>query len=494
MTQDNPLSLAIVGRPNVGKSTLFNRLAHKQLAIVHDTPGVTRDWRETGGDLYDIPVRLIDTAGLEEESETTLEGRMRKQTDRAIDMADVVLFMIDGRAGVTPLDEHFARILRKKSQKTILVVNKCENESVIQTAMAEAYSLGLGQPVPVSSAHGQGMEDIYDRIYPIFEELRPQLSAAEDEDEEKNEDDDLSADERRIQADIDALEGDESFDFASLADIEDIDIKPLKIAIVGRPNVGKSSLLNAIYGDERVVTGPEAGITRDSIAVPWEFEGRVLRLVDTAGLRKKAKIDEALENMSARESLRAIRLSQITILVLDATLGLQNQDLKIAAMAIEEGRGLVIALNKWDLSENKDEVLAKLDERMHRSLSQVPEIPVVTVSALEMRNIGKLLQTVLTLYDEWKSRLRTAPLNRWLKDVYVKNPPPLVHGRSNKLRYITQIKTRPPTFAVWAARPTAIPDHYKRYLINGLRGAFNLPRVPIRLLFRTSKNPFADKN
>lgn len=488
-----PLSLAIIGRPNVGKSTLFNRLAHKQLAIVHDTPGVTRDWRETLGHLYEIPVRLIDTAGLEDEDETSLEGRMRRQTDQAIELAEVVLFMIDGRAGVTPLDQHFARLLRRKGQRAILVINKSENERAVTSALAEAYSLGLGEPILVSAEHGHGIEDIYESIYPIYEELRPGLKVYGDEDEDEQ-NIDLSEQEKSIQQDLDILEGDESFDFAALADIEDTETLPLKIAIVGRPNVGKSSLLNAILGDERVVTGPEAGITRDSIAVSWGFEGRTLRLVDTAGLRKRGKINEALENLSAKESLRAIRLSQVTVLVLDAEHGLQNQDLKIAAMTIEEGRALIIALNKWDLTKGREEVLQKLGERLSRSLSQVPEVPVVTVSALEGRNIAKLMRQIIGLYEEWRARLRTSPLNRWLKDIYAKNGPPLVNGRSNKLRYMTQIKTRPPTFAIWCARPEAIPDNYKRFLINRIRQDFKIPRVPIRLHFRTSKNPFKSED
>lgn len=490
--QQPPLSIAIVGRPNVGKSTLFNRLAHKKLAIVDDTPGVTRDWRETVGDLFDMPIRLIDTAGLEDESEETLEGRMRKQTDRAIEKAEVILFMVDGRAGVTPLDAHFAKILRRKGHRALMIVNKCENEDQAQAGLAEAYSLGLGEPIPISAAHGHGVEDIYTRLKPVYEELRPDLKNDEDEDEDVS---DMSEAEKAIQEDIDALEGDESFDFAALEDLEQEEEKPIKVAIVGRPNVGKSSLLNAILGDERVVTGPEAGITRDSIAVAWEFEGRSLRLVDTAGLRRQAKINNKLEGLSAKESLRAIRLAQVTILVLDAELGIQNQDLKIASMVIEEGRALIIAMNKWDLTrdmkDTPDEVLEKLHYRLKRSLSQVPDVPVVTVSALEKRNIVKLLRLMIDLYGEWKSRLRTARLNRWLGGIYAKNPPSLVGGKSNKLRYMTQIKTRPPTFAVWAARPDDIKDSYKRYLINGLRKDFDLKRVPIRMTFRTSKNPFA---
>lgn len=492
------LSIAIIGRPNVGKSTLFNRLAHKKLAIVDNTPGVTRDWRATDGDLYDIPITLIDTAGLEEEKDQNrLESKMRRQTERAIQKARVALFMIDGRAGITPLDEHFARILRKQGGNYFLIVNKCENEEKTQAALAEGFSLGLGEPIPISAEHGHGIEDIYDHLLPIYKQMQEDQKNSETltDGAEEDQDEDLSEPEKALQRDIDSLEGNEEFDFASLKDIEDEKPKPLKIAIIGRPNVGKSSLLNAVLGDERSLTGPEAGITRDTVNAAFEFEGISLRLVDTAGLRKKSRIKNKLESLSAQESLRAIRLSQVTILLLDVTLGLENQDLKIAAMAIEEGRALVIAINKWDIVKDKgldgDKILEDVKIRLTRSLSQTPDIPLITLSALKKRNIHKLMRQVITISAQWKSRISTAPLNKWLRDIYAKTPPPLVEGRSNKLRYITQIKTRPPTFALWAARPDDIPKSYKRFLINRLREKFNIPSVPVRLLCRTSKNPFA---
>ena len=490
----HPISLAIIGRPNVGKSTFFNRLARKQLAIVHDTPGVTRDWKQTDGEFFDIPVRLIDTAGLEEDSPDSIEGRMRQQTDQAIERADIILFMFDGRAGVTPLDKHFAALLRKNGHKVILLANKCENESAVQTSLAESYALGLGEAIPISSAHGHGLDLLYDALLPICEEIAGKDTPESSPDVNLDSDQDQAERDVNFEDLIDALEGDDNYDFADLEDEEDHPDLPLKIAIVGRPNVGKSSLLNKIMGHHRVMTGPEAGITRDSIAVNWEFKGKNLRLVDTAGLRKKGRIDNQLESLSARESLRAIRLSQITILVLDAELGIQNQDLKIASMVASEGRGLIIALNKWDLTKGREDILEKLKDRLKRSMADLPNVPLITVSALDGRNIEKLLDQIIDLEQEWKSRLRTAKLNKWLKDIYATSPPPLVNGRSNKLRYITQIKTRPPTFAIWAARPDSIPDHYKRFLINRLRDDFKIPRVPIRLLFRTSKNPFADKS
>ncbi len=468
-------TLAIVGRPNVGKSTLFNRLARKQLAIVDDTPGVTRDWREAPAFLFDKEFHIIDTAGLEENFDDSIQGRMRQQTEAGLRRAGAVLFIVDGRSGITPLDEHFASWLRKQKKPVILGINKCENEKATQNAVAEAYGLGLGDPVVLSAAHGVGMEDLYHALLPFMP----------DEEEEIPEEKENSS----IEFDgLDDLEGREDFVFEQE---EDDPQKPLKIAIVGRPNVGKSTLLNAIVNDHRVMTGPEAGITRDAIAVDWEYEGRKFKLVDTAGLRRKAKVTNNIEKMSAEDSYRAIRLAQVVILVLDGNAALEKQDLQIAGHVIEEGRALVIAVNKWDSVREKEEILAEFEHRLEHSLAQIKDIPYVTLSALKGRNVEKVLQTALKTYEMWNTRISTGGLNRWLAAMESRNPAPLVGGRSNRLKYITQIKTRPPTFALWVARPKELPDSYRRYIINGLRKDFNIPGVPIRLLVRTSKNPYA---
>lgn len=466
-------TLAIIGRPNVGKSTLFNHLARKRLAIVDDTPGVTRDWREAEAHLYDQTFRILDTAGLEEKFDDSIEGRMRKQTDAALEKADVILFVIDGRSGLTPLDEHFAQVLRKTKKPVILAVNKAENEKVIQTAMAEAYSLGFGEPLTISAAHGHGMDEIYHALIPYFKD---------EEDEEA-----LGKDDKDFLDSIDDIEGSEDFELK--VEEEDPE-KPIKIAIVGRPNVGKSTLLNAIIEDERVMTGPEAGITRDAIAVDWNYEGRPFRLVDTAGMRRKSKITNAIEKMSVDDSLRAIRLAQVVVLVLDANAIFDKQDLQIARHVIDEGRAMVVAINKWDTIENKDEVLDQLSYKLDTSLGQVKDIRTISVSALNGRNILKLLENIQYTYELWNTRVSTGKLNRWLAGMESRNPAPLVEGRQNRLKYMAQIKTRPPTFAVWVSQPKELPSAYKRYLINGIRRDFDIPAVPIRLLVRTSKNPY----
>ena len=480
-------TIAIIGRPNVGKSTLFNRLAKKRLAIVDDTPGVTRDWREAEGFLLDKKVRIIDTAGLEEAFDDSIQGRMRKQTEEGLAQADAVLFLIDGREGVTPIDEHFAGWLRKnnrnnksgkKSLPVVLAVNKCENERATDAALGEAYSLGFGQPIPISSAHGHGIEDLYHAFEPHF---------PTDVTAPINEGDQLPDIEN-----LDELEGDESFDFAKIEIEEDTD-KPIKIAIVGRPNVGKSTLVNALLNDNRVMTGPEAGITRDAIAVDWEFGGRKIKLVDTAGMRKKAKIDHNIEKMSVDDSLRAIRLAQVCILVIDAEAILDKQDLQIADHIISEGRAMILAINKWDLikgDEAKKEALAEISYRLETSLGQVRNIPSCSISALNNRNLGFLMQTVLDTYTLWNKRVSTSKLNRWMHARESQNPAPLYEGRSNRLKYMTQINIRPPTFAIWVSRPKELPETYKRYLLNGLRNDFDLQGIPLRLLVRTSKNPF----
>lgn len=474
-------TLAIAGRPNVGKSTLFNRLAGKKMAIVDDRPGITRDWREADGFLLDQPIRIIDTAGLEEAFDDSIEGRMRRQTERALSHADAVLFMIDGRSGINPLDEHFARWLRKQNVPVILGVNKCENDRATEATLAEAYRLGLGDPVPLSAAHGIGIADLYHLLHPYF-------PGVEDEQEDWEEDAELHVSEEEI----DALEGAEHFDFAAEDLTPEDETVPLRLAIVGRPNVGKSTLMNTLLGEERSMTGPEAGITRDAIAAKWTYKDRLFRLVDTAGMRKKAKIQDKIEKMSVDDTLRAIRLAQVVVLVLDGNAVLEKQDLQIADHVISEGRALVIAVNKWDAVADRNEALEQLQYKLDTSLAQVRDVPTVTLSALKGRGIAKLMDQVLETYKVWDSRVSTGKLNRWLAAMESKNPAPLVGGRSNRLRYITQIKSRPPTFALWVARPKELPDSYKRYLINGLRESFDIPGVPIRLLARTSKNPYRD--
>ena len=474
-------TIAIVGRPNVGKSTLFNRLAKKKLAIVDDTPGVTRDWREAEGYLLDKKIRIIDTAGLEEAFDDSIEGRMRRQTEEGLAQADAVLFLIDGREGVTPIDEHFAGWLRKhqgkKKKPIVLAVNKAENDSAVINGLAEANRFGFGPPIPISSAHGYGIEDLYHAFEPHFPE--EDLGTAEDSDQLPDFED------------LDALEGDESFDFAAL-DIEDDNEKPIKIAIVGRPNVGKSTLVNALLKENRVMTGPEAGITRDAIAIDWKFNDRKIKLVDTAGMRRKSKIDHNIEKMSVEDSLRAIRLAQVVILVIDAELIMEKQDLQIADHVLNEGRALIIAVNKWDLikEEEKKEAIAQINYKLATGLAQVRDIPSVSISALNNRNLGFLMQSVLDTYTLWNKRISTAPMNRWLAAKESQNPAPLYEGKSNRLKYMTQINIRPPTFSLWVSRPKELPETYKRYLMNGLREDFDLQGIPIRLLIRTSKNPY----
>ncbi len=472
-------TLAIVGRPNVGKSTLFNRLSRKKLAIIDDTPGVTRDWRESEGWVLDRQIALIDTAGLEEAFDDSIPGRMRRQTESAMKHADAILFLVDGRAGLTPMDKHFADFLRRQKIPVILGVNKCENENAAAAGLAEAFVLGLGDPIPFSAAHGYGLEDLYHALMPLMGE------------DEKPEDDD-AAFERAMaheDRDLDALEGLEDYDFSAEEEPVDED-KPLRLAIVGRPNVGKSTLLNALVGDDRVMTGPEAGITRDAIAVKWEWRNHKIRLVDTAGMRRKAKVDDKIEKMSVDDSLRAIRLAEVVVLVLDAEAMFERQDLVIADHIISEGRALVIAINKWDTVEDKNERLKLARERTEESLGQLKDVPIVPLSALRGRGLDPLMKTVLDTHQIWNRRAKTPALNRWLRGMEAQNPAPLAQGRHNRLRYITQIKARPPTFVMWVNRPDDLPETHKRFIINGLRRDFDIPGVPIRLLVRASKNPY----
>ena len=478
-----PLQIALVGRPNVGKSTLFNRIARKKLAIVDDTPGVTRDWRLAEADFYGDPVIIIDTAGLEDAFDYSIESRMRQQTERALDHADIALFIIDGRAGVTPIDEHFADFLRRKKMPVILAINKCETEAVAQSAMGEAYGLGLGDPVVISAEHGLGVDELYSA-------LEPYINQFADDQYEEDEDEDIDPD--FLPENIDDLEGLEDYDFVEAEKIEAEDeTKPIKLAIAGRPNAGKSTLLNTLVDEQRVMTGPEAGITRDAITVEWEYKGKPFKLVDTAGLRRKAKVSDRLEKMAVDDTMRAIRLAQVVILVLDSDLMMEKQDLSIAGHVIEEGRALIIAVNKWDSLKDKDEAIEKLNKRLQRSLGQISDIPVVTISALYKRNIEKLMDLVVTTHEHWNRRVKTGELNRWISHMESHHPAPLVSGRPNRLKYIAQIKTRPPTFVLWVSYPQKLPQSYKRYIVNGLRKDFDIGGVPIRLLIRTSKNPYS---
>lgn len=470
-------TIAIVGRPNVGKSTLFNRFARKKMAIVDDTPGVTRDWRETTGYLFDYSFRVLDTAGLEDETDDSIEARMRQQTNAAIEQADLILFVIDSRAGITPLDEHFASLMRRHKTPVLLLCNKSESEKASAAALAESYRLGLGEPIAVSAEHNVGFEDLYEALRPYEEHLiEPKEESGEDDENFDIYDD---------------IEGQEDYEFVD-TEAEDEEEKPLKIAIVGRPNVGKSTLLNAIVQDQRVMTGAEAGITRDAIAVNWRYNDRNFTLVDTAGMRRKARVQNNIEKLSVEDTLRAIRLAQVVLLVLDGNAILEKQDLQIAEHVINEGRALVIVVNKWDTIKNRDEALDVLQYKMDTSLAQLKDIPFVTLSALKGQRVEKLLEKVLTTYKTWNQRVSTGTLNRWMRGMETRNPAPLVSGRPNRLKYMAQIKNRPPTFILWVSRAEKLPASYKRFIINGLRADFNMPGVPIRLLVRRSKNPYAN--
>lgn len=441
-------TVALIGRPNVGKSTLFNRLIGRRLAIVDERPGVTRDRREGEGRLFDLSFRVIDTAGLEETAAESLEGRMRLQTERAVEEAEAVLFLIDARAGVTPLDEHFANWLRRTGKPIVLVANKCEGAAA-QGGLLEAHGLGFGEPVALSGEHGLGLDELHERLTPLL--------AKEDEEDEEAADDSL------------------------------------QLAIVGRPNVGKSTLVNQLLGEERMLTGPEAGITRDSIAIPWSYKGRPVRLVDTAGLRRRAKVNDKLERLSAADTLRAVDFAQVVVLLLDADLGLEKQDLTIARRVVEEGRALVIGVNKWDACADRQAAMGAIRDRLERSFPQTRGIPVVTLSALDGKGVDKLMKAVISAYEVWNKRVPTAALNRWLEEIVAAHPPPAPGGRRVRLKYITQARNRPPTFAVACSRPDALPDSYLRYLENALRQDFDLPGTPIRIHMRRSRNPYIEE-
>jgi GTP-binding protein len=463
-------TLAIVGRPNVGKSTLFNRLVGKRLALVDDQPGVTRDLREGAARLADLRFTVIDTAGLEEVTDDSLQGRMRRLTERAVDMADICLFMVDARVGITPSDLFFADILRKRSAHVILAANKAEGTAA-EAGVLDAYSLGLGEPVRLSAEHGEGLTDLYSQLMPLADQFAER--AAED------------APDTDVTLDEDDGDMDAEIPMPTAK-------KPLQVAVVGRPNAGKSTLINQILGEDRLLTGPEAGITRDAISLRTDWNDVPMRIFDTAGMRKKAKVQEKLEKLSVSDGLRAVKFAEVVIVLLDAAIPFEQQDLRIADLAEREGRAVVVAVNKWDIEEDRQDKLKSLKESFERLLPQLRGAPLVTVSARTGRGLDRLHEAIMRAYEVWNRRVATAQLNRWLTGMLEAHPPPAPQGKRIKLRYMTQAKTRPPGFVVMCSHPDKVPDSYNRYLVNGLRLDFDMPGTPIRLWMRgqNDANPY----
>lgn len=460
--------VAIIGRPNVGKSTLFNRLVGRRLALVDDTPGVTRDRREGAGRFGPWEFTVIDTAGLEESDPDSLTGRMRRQTETAIDDADVALFVIDARAGVMPIEKQFAQQLRRKGRPVVLAANKSEGRKG-EAGLIEAYELGLGDPLPISAEHNEGILDLV--------EMLAAAAGATFEDEPAEP----------------SIVVDEAVTEESEGEAVQEAPRSFRLAIVGRPNVGKSTLVNRLIGEDRLLTGPEAGITRDSIDVTWTVEGRTITLTDTAGLRRRARIDEKLEKLSVSDSVRSIRESHVVVLVIDATMPLEKQDLTIAKLITDEGRAIVLAVNKWDMVQDRSATMKAIRDRIQTSLVQVRGLTVVTLSAATGDGVNKLLPGAVGAFDRWTQRIGTPALNRWLKNATSANPPPAVQGRRIKIRYMTQARVRPPTFVLFTSNIDDLPESYIRYLGNSLREEFDLAGVPLRFALRKGENPYADK-
>jgi GTP-binding protein len=451
--------IAIVGRPNVGKSTLFNRLAGRKVALVAETAGVTRDVREANARIADLAFVALDTPGLEEAPDDALEGRMRIKAEQALANVDLIFFVVDAREGVTPRDRHFAAFLRRQPVPIVLVANKSEGRAGF-SGIGEAFGLGFGDPIPVSAEHGEGLADLYRAI-------RERLPSLDDD----------------ADADAAIAEAPEPETYAG----------PLRLAVVGRPNVGKSTLVNALVGHERMLTGPEAGITREAVPVDWEWKGHAVRLVDTAGLRKRGKIGADLEKLSAADTIRAVRLAQAVVLTIDATQPVEHQDLAIARIAVEEGRALIIAANKWDAVDNPNKTVRSIQDRVEQSLPQVAGIAVVRLSARDGENLDRLMNEMFTAVARWSRRLATARLNRWLTEALERHAPPALKGRRLKIRYITQAASRPPTFALFGNRVKELPEDYLRYLVGGLRDTFGLAGTPIRFSLREGENPYEPK-
>ncbi|MEL6531184.1 MAG: ribosome biogenesis GTPase Der [Pseudomonadota bacterium] len=453
----------IIGRPNVGKSTLFNRLVGKKLALVDDQPGVTRDRRMGDAEIAGLEFTIVDTAGWEDEDDLTLPGRMRKQTEASLEGADAALFVVDARAGLTPLDEEIARYLREHDVPIVLVANKAEGAAG-ESGVLESYSLGLGDPVPLSAEHGEGIADLFGGLWPIIGEKSEAAETAE-------------------------VVGDDELD-------EDAPLGPLKLAIVGRPNAGKSTLINRLLDEDRLLTGPEAGITRDSIAIDWQWddpksgETRDIRLIDTAGMRKKRNVTEKLEKLSVADARRAVDFAEVVVLLLDATQGLEHQDLKIASLVLEEGRALMIAINKWDIAEDPSSLFNGIRAALDDGLAQVRGLPLFAVSAKTGKGLDTMLSGAFAIRESWSKRVPTAALNRWFDDALDTNPPPAPGGRRIKLRYITQVGTRPPRFVVFGTRLDDLPKSYERYLVNGIRAKLGFDAVPVRVSLKSPKNPY----
>jgi len=475
MPQESTFTLAIVGRPNVGKSTLFNRLVGKRLALVDDQPGVTRDLREGAARLADLRFTVIDTAGLEDVEGESLPARMRRLTERAVDAADVCLFLIDARAGVLPDDRLFAEILRRRARNVILAANKAEGRAG-ESGLIEAWELGLGEPLALSAEHGEGLDDLYRVLVPLADGF------AERADEETP----------LVDMDVDP----DSDDAEAAPSWTPSAAHPLQIAVVGRPNAGKSTLVNAIIGEDRMLTGPEAGITRDAISVRTDWAGTPVRIFDTAGMRKRARVQDRLEKLSVADALRAVRFAEVVVVLIDVTAPFESQDLRIADLAETEGRAVVVAVNKWDLEPDRQAKLRTLQESFERLLPQLRGAPLVTVSAVTGRGVDRLHAAILQAHAVWNRRITTARLNLWLASAVAAHPPPAPGGRRIRLRYMTQVKTRPPGFVLMCSNPEELPDAYRRYLVGGLREAFDMPGTPIRLFLRSQadKNPFRGRS